>query len=240
MFARLTELIGRDLLRDTVAYSVGIGVAGASFAALATAQGLPWWITMAMSMLVYAGTAQFAAIGVAAAGGGPAAIIMTGLVLNLRHVPYGMAVGHLYWDRWWTRLLGTQNLLDTTAAFALAEGEDLRRARIAYWTTGAGNAVAWAAGNAVGILAGGQIADPAAFGLDAALPAIVLALVLPSLREVSTLLAALTGAVIALAASPFLPAGIPVLLALAGLVFAWPRGESESRGSATDAEEAER
>jgi 4-azaleucine resistance transporter AzlC len=228
----LTGIIGRDLLRDTVAYSVGIAVAGASFAALATAQGLPWWITLAMSMLVYAGTAQFAAIGVAAAGGGPAAVIATGLILNLRHLPYGMAVGHLYWDRWWTRLLGTHNLLDTTTAFALAE-EDPRRARIAYWTTGAGNFVAWAVGNVVGIAAGRQIADPAALGLDAALPAIVLALVLPSLKEKSTLLAALTGAAIALAASPFLPAGIPVLLALAGLVFAWPSGETEP-------EEAER
>lgn len=228
MFARLTALTGRDLLRDTAAYSVGIAVAGASFAALATAQGLPWWITMAMSMLVYAGTAQFAAIGVAAAGGGPAAVITTGLILNLRHLPYGMAVGHLYWDRWWTRLLGTHNLLDTTAAFALAEGDDLRRARIAYWTTGVGNAVAWAVGNVVGIFAGGQIADPAKLGLDAALPAIVLALVLPALRELGTLLAALTGALIALATSPFLPAGIPVLLALAGLVFAWPRHEADA------------
>jgi 4-azaleucine resistance transporter AzlC len=236
MFARLTALVGRDLLRDTAAYSVGIAVAGASFAALATAQGLPWWITMAMSMLVYAGTAQFAAIGVAAAGGGPAAVVMTGLILNLRHVPYGMAVGHLYWDRWWTRLLGTQNLLDTTAAFALAEGDDLRRARIAYWTTGAGNAVAWTVGNVVGIVAGGQIADPAKLGLDAALPAIVLALVLPSLRELGTLLAALTGAAVALATSPFLPAGIPVLLALAGLVFAWPRHETDT----DELEEAER
>ncbi|HEY1095111.1 MAG TPA: AzlC family ABC transporter permease [Glycomyces sp.] len=222
----LTALIGRDLLRDTAAYSIGIAVAGASFAALATAQGLPWWITLAMSMLVYAGTAQFAAIGVAAAGGGPAAVVATGLILNLRHLPYGMAVGHLYWDRWWTRLLGTYNLLDTTTAFALAE-DDPRRAKIAYWTTGAGNFVAWAVGNIAGIAAGRQIADPAALGLDAALPAIVLALVLPSLREQGTLLAALTGAAIALATSPFLPAGIPVLLALAGLVFAWPKAEPE-------------
>jgi 4-azaleucine resistance transporter AzlC len=225
--AQLTALIGRDLLRDTVAYSVGIAVAGASFAALATTHGLPWWITMAMSMLVYAGTAQFAAIGVAAAGGGPVAVIATGLILNLRHLPYGMAVGHLYWDRWWRRLLGTHNLLDTTAAFALAEGEDRRRARIAYWTTGAGNAVAWAIGNIAGIVAGQQIADPAVFGLDAALPAVVLALALPSLRDAGTLLASVAGAAIALATSPFLPAGIPVLLALAGLVLAMPRKKPE-------------
>ncbi|MQM24342.1 AzlC family ABC transporter permease [Glycomyces albidus] len=227
MFARLTGLVGRDLLRDTIAYSVGIAVAGASFGALATAQGLQWWTTMAVSVLVYAGTAQFAALGVAASGGGPLAVVATGLVLNLRHVPYGLSVGHLYWDRWWTRLLGTQNLLDTTTAFALAEGDDLRRAKIAYWTTGAGNAIAWIAGNLAGIAAGRQIASPEAFGLDAALPAIILALVLPALRDRSTLLACAVGAAIALATSPFLTGGLPVLLALAGLAFAWPPKEPE-------------
>ncbi|MEU5875056.1 AzlC family ABC transporter permease [Glycomyces sp. NPDC047369] len=228
MLTRLTEVVGRDLLRDTLAYSAGIAVAGASFGALATAQGLEWWTTMAVSLLVYAGTAQFAALGVAASGGGPAAIIATGLILNLRHLPYGLSVGHLYWDRWWTRILGTHNLLDTTTAFALAEGDDLRRAKIAYWTTGAGNAVAWTVGNAAGILAGGRIADPAVLGLDAALPAVILALVLPALRDRATLLAASVGAGLALAASPFLPAGLPVLVALAGLVLAWPRRGSET------------
>ena len=223
MASRITETIGRRLLRDTAAYSVGIAVAGVSFAAIATAQGLPWWITWGMSVFVYAGTAQFAAIGVAAAGGSGLAIVATGLILNLRHIPYGLAVGHLYWDRWWTRLLGTQNLLDTTTAFALAEGDDQRRAKIAYWTTGTGNAVAWFIGNLVGMVIGQGIGDPDALGLDAALPAIILALVLPTLKDVRTLAAALTGAAIALATSPFLPAGIPVLLALLGLVFALPR-----------------
>ncbi|WP_035738267.1 AzlC family ABC transporter permease [Glycomyces arizonensis] len=229
MAFRIWETIGRDLLRDTAAYSVGIAVAGAAFAAIATAQGLPWWITWAMSLFVYAGTAQFAALGVAAAGGSGLAVVATGLILNLRHIPYGLAVGHLYWDRWWTRILGTQNLLDTTTAFALAEGDDQRRAKIAYWTTGTGNAVAWVVGNFAGMFIGGWIAEPERLGLDAALPAIILALVIPSLKDRRTLLAAATGAVIALAASPFLPPGMPVLLALVGLVFARPkRGREEA------------
>ena len=48
----------------------------------------------------------------------------------------------------------------------------------------------------------------------------LLALVLPSLAHRGTRHAALAGAVIAVAATPFLPAGLPVLLALAGLVLA--------------------
>jgi predicted branched-subunit amino acid permease len=58
------------------------------------------------------------------------------------------------------------------------------------------------------------------FGLDAAFPTVLLALVLPSLADRGTRNAALAGAVIAVAATPFLPAGLPVLLALAGLVLA--------------------
>ena len=56
------------------------------------------------------------------------------------------------------------------------------------------------------------------FGLDAAFPAVLLALVLPSLRDRSARLPVLAGVVVALAATPFLPAGLPVLLALAGVV----------------------
>jgi predicted branched-subunit amino acid permease len=63
------------------------------------------------------------------------------------------------------------------------------------------------------------ITDTDVFGLDAAFPAVLLALVLPSLQDKATRTAALAGVVVALAVTPFLPAGLPVLLALAGLLF---------------------
>jgi predicted branched-subunit amino acid permease len=78
--------------------------------------------------------------------------------------------------------------------------------------------VCWNLGTIAGVLAGRAIGDPGVFGLDAAFPAALLALVLPSLRDVATVRPALLGAAIALAATPFLPAGVPLLLALAGLV----------------------
>jgi predicted branched-subunit amino acid permease len=76
----------------------------------------------------------------------------------------------------------------------------------------------WNLGTIAGVLAGQAIGDPNTFGLDAAFPAALLALVLPSLRDAATVRPALLGAAIALAATPFLPAGLPLLLALAGLV----------------------
>ncbi len=71
----------------------------------------------------------------------------------------------------------------------------------------------------IGAAAGSVIADTDVFGLDAAFPAVLLALVLPALRDRSTRTAARIGSVVALAATPFLPPGLPVLLALVGLLF---------------------
>jgi predicted branched-subunit amino acid permease len=65
------------------------------------------------------------------------------------------------------------------------------------------------------------------FGLDAAFPALLLALVFPALKDRDTLLAVLVGAAVALGTAPFLPTGIPVLLALLGLLATWPRREKK-------------
>lgn len=217
----------RDLYRDAVATSVGIGIVGASFGAVSAALELPWWQPVAMSVFVFAGTGQFAFVSIVASGGGLVAGVVAALVLNLRHVPYGLAVGDVYWGRWWTRLLGTHVLLDQSTAFALAAGADWRRARVAFWTTGVAIFLTWNLGTVVGFLAGERVADPDAFGLDAAFPASLLALVLPRLKDATLLRSAALGAVIALATTPFLPPGIPVLLALLGLAATVPvrRGE---------------
>ncbi len=213
----------RDVYRDATAMSVGICIVGVSFGALATSAGLPWWIPVAMSFLIYAGTSQFAMLAVVTAGGGVLAGLAAGILVHLRHIPYGLAVGDLYWDKWWTRLLGTFMLIDQSTAFALAAGDDRRRAKAAYWITTTIMFVAWNIGTVIGVLAGGFIPDPNVFGLDAAFPALLLALVMPALKDRDTLLAALVGAAIAAATAPFLPTGVPVLLAILGLLATWPR-----------------
>lgn len=229
MPSRLIHAIGPGLLRDTAALAVGILIVGASFGAIAAAEGVPWWQATAMSVLVFAGASQFATLGIMTTGGGLLAGVAAGLVLNMRHIPYGMAIGDLYWTGLRSRVLGTHMLLDQSTAFALAAGEDRRRARLAFWTVGAAVFVAWNIGTVVGAVAGQFIADPAALGLDAALPAILLALVLPGLRDRATLLAGAAGTVIALVTSLFLPAGLPVLLALLGLAVMWPGTEPKRR-----------
>ncbi|WP_026929300.1 AzlC family ABC transporter permease [Glycomyces tenuis] len=233
MPSRLIRTIGPELLRDISALATGILIVGVSFGAIATAEGLPWWQATAMSALVFAGASQFATLGIMTTGGGLLAGVAAGLILNMRHIPYGMAVGGLYWTSLRSKLLGTHLLLDQSTAFALAAGEDRRRARIAFWTVGATVFVVWNIGTVIGALAGQFIADPAVLGLDAALPAILLSLVLPALRDRPTLLAGLAGTAIALVTSLFLPAGLPVLLALLGLVVMWRGTKPKEREAAS-------
>jgi branched chain amino acid efflux pump len=203
-------------VRDALALAVAVGVVGVSFGALATAAGVPLPLTVAMSLLVLAGGAQFLAVAVIAAGGSPVAAVAGGLLLNLRHLPFGLAVANVVGDRWPARVLGAHLLIDEVVAFSRARGSGAR-ARRAYWTSGILLAAFWNAGTVLGVVAGSAIPDPGVFGVDAAFPAALLALLLPSLRRSDTRRVGLAAAAIAVATSPFLAPGLPVLAGLLGL-----------------------
>jgi 4-azaleucine resistance transporter AzlC len=217
----------RALVRDVLAIAAAVAVIGASFGAIAVSSGLQWWVPVTMSLLVFAGGAQFLAVGVIAAGGGPIAAVLGALLLNSRLMPYGLAVAGMLGQNRLARLVGSHLVTDETVAFAIAQ-PDRERSRAAFWLCGIGLFVFWNLGTIGGVLAGQAIGDPEAFGLDAAFPAALLALVLPSLRGAAVLRPVLLGAAIALAASPFLPPGMPLLLALAGLVLV-PRKKKSAR-----------
>jgi len=203
-------------VRDALALAVAVGVVGVSFGALAAAAGVPLLLTMAMSLLVLAGGAQFLAVAVVAAGGGPVAAVAGGLLLNVRHLPFGLAVANVVGDRWPARVLGAHILIDEVVAFARARGSGVR-ARRAYWTSGILLATFWNAGTLLGFVAGSAVPDPGVFGVDAAYPAALLALLLPSLRRPDARRVGLTSALIAVVATPFLAPGLPVLVGLLGL-----------------------
>jgi len=190
---------------------------GVSYGAIAVSSGFPLWLPMLMSLVVFAGASQFMFLGIVAAGGNPFAAVLAGLLANARHLPFGFAVGDAVGRGRGARMFGSHLMSDETVAFAMAQDEAERR-RAAYWACGLGIFVCWNTGVLVGAFAGTAISDTGAFGLDAAFPAVLLALVLPSLRDKTARLPVLVGVVVALATTPFLPAGLPVLLALAGVV----------------------
>jgi predicted branched-subunit amino acid permease len=108
-------------------------------------------------------------------------------------------------------------VIDESTAMARAE-DDPRAARRAFLATGVSVWICWNAGTLAGALVGGGLGDPRALGLDAMFPAAFLALLAPQLRRPGAPVAALAGAVAALALVPFAPAGVPVIAALAGVV----------------------
>jgi 4-azaleucine resistance transporter AzlC len=206
------------VLRNIALACLAVWVIGLSYGAIAVASGFPVWFPAAQSALVLAGASEFLFIGIVAAGGNPIAAALAGLLVNARHLPYGLALPDVIGQgRGWRRLLGSHVMNDESVVFALAQ-DDLPRKRAAYWACGLGVLICWPGGATIGALAGSLIHDTNAFGLDAMFPAVILALIVPALRDRVTALAGVIGAAIALATTPFLPAGLPVLLALAGLV----------------------
>ncbi len=210
-----TQTFDRAQVRDAVAIAAAMVAVGASFGAIAIAYGLPTWVPFAMSTIVFAGGAQFLAIGLLAAGN-PIAAVFAGLLLNARHIPFGLAIGSTM-GTGWRRLVGTHVMTDEVVAFTLAEDDPARRRRT-YWLMGITLFTSWNVGTLLGVLLGSAVGDYEALGLDAAFPAALIALILPSLRDRPTRIVALTGTAVAVIATPFLPAGLPVLCALLGLL----------------------
>jgi len=205
-------------LRDIALACLAVWFIGLSYGAIAVASGFPLWVPAAQSVLVMAGASEFLFIGIVAAGGNPLAAAAAGLLVNARHLPYGLALpdGIIGPGHPMKRLLGSHLMNDESVVFALAQ-EDLPRKRAAYWACGLGVLLCWPAGAVLGALLGSVITDTGAFGLDAMFPAVILALIVPALRDRRLRRAAVIGAVIALAATPFLPPGLPELLALLAL-----------------------
>jgi 4-azaleucine resistance transporter AzlC len=167
-----------------------------------------------MSAIVFAGAAQFAATAVLADGGSAAAAIVAGILLNLRFIPMGIAIAPSLYGPVASRAAVGQGLVDASWAIASRDGG---RYDIPYML-GATlvQYPAWVAGSAIGVLAGDVIGNPEDLGIDAIFPAFFLALLVNELRDGMSAGAALIGAAMALALTPFVPPGIPVLAACAG------------------------
>jgi predicted branched-subunit amino acid permease len=140
--------------------------------------------------------------------------VLGGLLLNARHVPFGVALVPLLRGRLAVRVLSSHLVLDESTAFALAQPTP-ELGRRAFYMVGFTVFFFWQTGTAVGALVGGAI-NPASAGLDAAFPAGLLALLAPRLGTTAAKTTALVAACVALATTPILPAGAPILVAAFG------------------------
>ena len=206
----------------SITLGAAVGVFGVSFGVLAVASGLSVAKTCALSLLVFTGASQFAAVGIVGAGGSPVAAVTSALLLAARNGAYGLVLAPDIEGPWWRRLVAAQLVLDESTAMATAQPERRDRVR-AFWATGVAVFVCWNLGTLAGALGGGVIGDPAALGLDAAFPAGYLVLIAPHIRRIDGKVAAALGAGIALVLVPLAPAGVPIIATSAAALIGWRR-----------------
>jgi branched chain amino acid efflux pump len=212
----------RHGVRAVAPLAVAVGGFGISFGVLARAAGMGTVAPVVMSMTTFAGSAQFAAISILEAGGTVATAVTAAVLLNARYGPIGLSVAPSLRGGPLSRFLHAQLVVDETWAVA-AEGEGRFDPRV---LVGAGLTLymAWVCGTALGVFFGDVFGDPSGWGLDAAFPALFLALLVPQLRSRTSWSAAGVGAAVALALTPFAPAGVPIVCASVGCLVGLLRG----------------
>lgn len=204
------------IIRSAVGIGVYAAAFGATFGAVAVAAGLSRGQAQAMSLVLFSGASQLALAGVVGAGGSAWTALGPTLLLALRNGFYGVTLAPILEAHGLRRLVTAHFVIDETTAMATAQTER-REQRLSFWWTGLVLFGCWNVGTFVGALVGSSV-DTDAFGLDAAGPAVFLALVWPALRRVRARWVGLAGAAIAVVLVPLAPSGVPVLAAAAAAV----------------------
>lgn len=208
--------------RDTFPLIVGAIPFGIIFGTLGMSSGLSWWGTLAMSAFVYAGSAQFIAIGLLAAGTTVPLIILTTFVVNLRHLLYAASLVphvHALPQRW---KLGIAALL-TDEAFAVAirrySQSDLSpHQHWYYWGSALFMYTNWQVCTGLGLTVGQMIPNATAWGLDFAMVVTFIGMIIPYVTTRPMLLAVIVAGLTALATQGWPHKSGLMLAALLGVI----------------------
>jgi 4-azaleucine resistance transporter AzlC len=198
-------------LRQGIPYAVVGFVLALSFGVLARQAGFTPLQAIVTSAIVFAGSAQFAALAVLSGGGTAVAAIAAGTMMNGRFLAMGMAFAPSLPGGPAKRAAQGQAVVD--ASWALANRGDGTFDRWLLFGTTASQYVTWSLGTVIGAYAGDLLGDTDRFGLDAIFPTFFLGILIDELRQPRSRVVAICGAVIALALVPFTPAGVPILAA---------------------------
>jgi predicted branched-subunit amino acid permease len=207
----------RDGLRAGLPVALAGSVLAMSFGVLAGDVGMPAWTAILMSVIVFAGSAQIAALGIIGAGGTLGAALGAAALMNSRFLPMGVAFAPSLPGSLLKRAAQGQTVVDVSLVIA-EDGKGGFDRNLLFGSTLA-QYVGWVTGTVVGVLAGPVLGDPQALGLDAIFPAFFLALLIGELRTARARGVAVAGGLIALALVPVAPPGVPVLAASAAAFY---------------------
>ena len=198
--------------RDSLSVSITVGAYGTAFGAAAVANGFSLLQTCLLSLLTFSGASQFAVIGVLGAGGGALSGIATASLLGIRNGVYGVIMAPRLKVKGFKRIVAAQITIDESTAVAL--GQEVRgesAMRQGFWLTGFGVFLFWNLFTVAGALGAQAMGDIRAWGLDSAVPAAFLGLVWPRLKTNRDRALAVGCMIFALAMTPILPAGLPII-----------------------------
>ena len=174
--------LNRPTVRDALSVSLTVGAYGVAFGAASVAAGFSVLQSCLFSLLTFTGASQFAAVGVVASGGTALSAVAAATLLGTRNALYGIQMAPLLRVRGARRVASAHLTIDESTGVALSQaprGTDAMR--LGFWLTGAGVFLFWNIFTLLGALGAKALGNPAAWGLDAAVPAAFLGLLWPRL-----------------------------------------------------------
>jgi predicted branched-subunit amino acid permease len=204
--------VSSPTFRDSLSVSLTVGAYGVAFGAAAVANGFSVLQSCLLSLLTFSGASQFAVIGVIGSGGSALSGIATASLLGTRNGLYGVLMAPILKVRGFKRVVAAHITIDESTGVSLSqESRGPQAMREGFWLTGFGVFIFWNLFTLAGALGAKAMGDPSAWGLDAAVPAAFLGLVWPRLKSSTDKTLAIFAAAFAIATTPFLPAGLPII-----------------------------
>jgi predicted branched-subunit amino acid permease len=215
--------VNRATASQSLSVSFAVGLYGIAFGAAGIAAGFSILQTCLLSLLTFSGASQFAVVGVMGAGGSALSGIATASLLGIRNTLYGLRMAPILKVKGWKKVVAAQVTIDESTGVAIGQEElGLDAMKHGFWLTGFGVYVLWNFFTLLGSLGAQAMGNPSAWGLDAAVPAAFLGLVWPRLLGKFERTLALTALVTAILLSPYIAAGLPIILtALLAVFFGW-------------------
>lgn len=201
-------------VRDTLPLMLGVFPFGLAYGIFGQSVGLTSGETLLMSLTVFAGAAQFISLPMFAAGAGLVMISLTALLINLRHLLMGASLVP-YMEKLslpWKAFL-CFGMADETYAVTISRAQTLGYSRDYHFGSNATGYVTWAISTVLGVVLGAHISNPLAWGLDFAMPATFLALLVPRLINRTSLIVCGVAGVVSVAAAVLIPGKWYIILA---------------------------
>ena len=215
--------MNRATASQSLGVSLTVGAYGLAFGAASISAGFSVLQTCLISLIMFSGGSQFALVGVIGAGGTAISAIATAGLLGVRNMLYGLRMAPLVKAKGFKRIIAAQVTIDESTGVALSQEKLGEKAMVqGFWLTGIGVYIFWNLFTFAGAIGAQAIGNPAAWGLDAAVPAAFLGLLWPRLESKTDRIVAVSAIALSLGLSPFVAAGLPIIATtLLALIFGW-------------------